>query len=163
MLDTCHLIAGCAIVLGEFCFNDDLRIEFIWHDKVRSLIKARDLLSAFGFAGADPCLCQGVFNGQFEDITHEFGNRISMSGERPTQEPLIKKHGIWNTYSCQATNRSSTLSCISFVQTMNLVRIRCRSWRIEQHTGRIYKRFKPLCRSGTEPERGERRHANISV
>lgn len=40
MLNSCHFVPGCAVVLGNFGFDDDLGIEFVGNDEIRGLVEA---------------------------------------------------------------------------------------------------------------------------
>ena len=53
VLDARHLVASGAIVFGDLRFNDDLRIEFVGHDEIRSLIKACNPLCPLCLSEAD--------------------------------------------------------------------------------------------------------------
>ena len=53
VLDTRHLVASSAVVFGNLCLDDDLRIEFVGHDEIRSLIKACNPLCPLCLSEAD--------------------------------------------------------------------------------------------------------------
>ena len=54
VLNACDLVACRAVVLGEFDFDNDLRVELVGDNEVRCLVEAGNALRSAGLAIADP-------------------------------------------------------------------------------------------------------------
>jgi hypothetical protein len=76
MLDARDLVAGRAIVLGQFGLDDDLGIDLVGDDEVRGLIEARQPLGAFRLAEADALSAQDILDRIFDDVPDELADRI---------------------------------------------------------------------------------------
>jgi len=61
--DTRRFVSGRAVILGEFCFDNDFWIKFVGNDEVGSLIKLRNALGTLSFSIGNACGCENVFDG----------------------------------------------------------------------------------------------------
>ncbi len=94
VLNPGNLISGCTVIFSEFRFDDDLWIELVGDNKIRCLIKTRHPFSSLCFSITDPRLVQDILNSVLNDVPYKFTNRISVPGERSTQEPFIEEHRV---------------------------------------------------------------------
>ena len=77
MLDARYLVAGCAVVLSEFGFNNDLRVILVGNNEVWGLVEAGYALGASGFAESDASTTEQLFDRVLDEIADQLTDRIS--------------------------------------------------------------------------------------
>ncbi len=97
MLHAGNLVPRRAVVLGQLCLDDDLRVEFVRYHKVRRLVEALEALGTPGLAIADAFAAEDVLDGILYDVADQFADGVAMPGEGPTQKTLIEQRRVRHT------------------------------------------------------------------
>ena len=118
MLHSRYLVSSCSIVLCKLCFNNDTRVELVRHDEIRGLVETADALRPLSLPKTDTCIGKYCLNGRLNHISNQFGNAITMTGERPTKKPFVENHGIWYSKVCERLDACKPARGVSFVKTM---------------------------------------------
>jgi hypothetical protein len=74
MLNPRDFIPGCPVVLRELRFDNYFRVEFIRHDKIWRLIKAKDALRSLGLSITDSVRTEDFFDCGFEIVSDQFAD-----------------------------------------------------------------------------------------
>src|SRR3989338_8357756 len=122
MLDSGDLIPSSAIVFCHLGLDDNLRIKFVWNDKIRCLVESRNALCPLGFSITDAGLRQNVFDSGFKIVPNQLAHRIAVPGKWATQKALVQQHRIRNADSSQRPNSLSTRLGIRLIETVDLIR-----------------------------------------
>ena len=62
MLNARNFVAGRAVILCDFRFDNYLRVEFTWYNEVRCLVETFDTFRPLGFTETDPRLGENFLN-----------------------------------------------------------------------------------------------------
>jgi hypothetical protein len=116
MLDTRHFVAGGAVVLSDFGFNDNPGIKLIRDDKVGRLVETWDPLSSLGLSIADAGFRKDILDGRFKTVSDQPTDRISVAGEGASKKALIQQHGIWGTHGSQGFDSVKAASRVGFLK-----------------------------------------------
>jgi predicted ATPase len=68
-----NLVPRRAVILRDFRFDNDLRIEFVRHNEIRRLVEAGYALRPLGFAKADARAAKHAFDRALKHV-HTNGN-----------------------------------------------------------------------------------------
>ena len=88
-------------------------------DEIGRLIETRNPFRAAGFAKADSGAAQHFFDRGFERVADQLTHRIAVSGERTTEESLVKQHGVRRAHRGQILQRAQAARGIGFLQAMD--------------------------------------------
>src|SRR5207247_7060812 len=94
MLYTRDLVPVGPVIIGDFRFNDDLRVVLAGDYEIGGLIEVGNPLRAARLAITNTGPRQHVFNGGFHIISDELAYRVAMPSERSSEKPFIQNHGI---------------------------------------------------------------------
>src|SRR5262245_55775448 len=98
-LDTGDLITCCAIITGDFRFDDDHGGDFIGDTNMWCLSKAWEPLSTIGFPVRDRSTSQLVLNGIFLHFFTKIRVSITVRNEWATEIPLVEEDRIGDIFS----------------------------------------------------------------
>jgi len=119
MLNPRDFVPRRAIIFGDLGFDDDLRIELVRDDEIRSLVEAGHAFGSLCFAGTDASTRKNALDRAFEDVAHQLADRITMTGEWTAKEALVQKHGVGDAEIGKRLNAVETAARVGFVEAVD--------------------------------------------